>query len=192
MKQAVVNLLKDILKDKGIKLSDEELEKYIEIPPSSELGDYAFPCFFIAKELKQDPHQIALEIREKIGEPPLDFEDIQTSGGYVNFFLDRKDFARKILKEILNKKENFGKTNIGQGKKALIYQQVDEAGIIMGYEVFEMRIQMAREKIIKGKRIDFIMKLQFPTDRAFGVWAWSFRELKYAKERFEQLENKAK
>ena len=120
MKQVVVNLLKDILKDKGIKLSDEELERYIEIPPSSEMGDYAFPCFFIAKELKQDPHQIALEIREKIGEPSLDFEDIQTSGGYINFFLDRKDFARKLLKEILKKKENFGKFDIGNGKKALI------------------------------------------------------------------------
>ena len=120
MKQVVVNLLKDILKDKGIKLSDEELERYIEIPPSSDMGDYAFPCFFIAKELKQDPHQIALEIREKIGEPSLDFEDIQTSGGYINFFLDRKDFARKLLKEILKKKENFGKFDIGNGKKALI------------------------------------------------------------------------
>ena len=120
MKQVVVNLLKDILKEKGIKLSDEELERYIEIPPSSEMGDYAFPCFFIAKELKQDPHQIALEIREKIGEPSLDFEDIQTSGGYINFFLDRKDFARKLLKEILKKKENFGKFDIGNGKKALI------------------------------------------------------------------------
>ena len=120
MKQIVVNLLKNILKNKGIKLSDEELERYIEIPPSSEMGDYAFPCFFIAKELKQDPHQIALEIREKIGEPSLDFEDIQTSGGYINFFLDRKDFARKLLKEILKKKENFGKFDIGNGKKALI------------------------------------------------------------------------
>jgi len=120
MKQVVANLLKEVLKDKGIKLSNEELERYIEIPPSSEMGDYAFPCFFLAKKLKQDPHQIALEIREKIGEPSLDFEDIQTSGGYINFFLDRKDFARKLLKEILNKKENFGKLNIGNGKKALI------------------------------------------------------------------------
>lgn len=96
-----------------------------------------------------------------------------------------------ILKKQITYK-GFTYNLIEQGKKALIYQQVDAAGIIMGYEVFELRIQMAREKIIKGKKIDFIMKIQFPNDRAFGVWAWSSRNIDRAKERFRELENKTK
>lgn len=76
-----------------------------------------------------------------------------------------------------------------QGKKALIYQQVDAAGNILSYEVFKIKIQMAKEKIIKGKKIDFIMKIQFPNDNAFGVWAWSYFNIKEAEKRFNELEN---
>ena len=120
MKEVIANLLKEALDYKGIKLSEKEILDNIEIPPSIDMGDYAFPCFFLAKKLKLSPHEIALEIREKIGNLPLDFEDIQTSGGYVNFFLDRKEFSRKLLNEILSKKEKFGKSDVGGGKKALI------------------------------------------------------------------------
>tara|TARA_Y100000310_G_scaffold142028_1_gene141451 strand:- start:8184 stop:9857 length:1674 start_codon:yes stop_codon:yes gene_type:complete len=120
MKQIVVDLLKEVLKGKGIKLKDEEIEKYIEVPPSSELGDYAFPCFFLSAQLKESPHEIALEIREKIGDHSADFDDIQTSGGYVNFFLNRRDFAKNLIDEILKRKDKFGKSNIGKGKKVLI------------------------------------------------------------------------
>ena len=120
MKKRIANLLKEILKDKGIKLSGEEIENYIEIPPSSEMGDYSFPCFFLAGKLKESPHEIALEIREKIGTPPKDFDDIQTVGGYINFFLDRKDFAKNLINEILKRDVKFGRENIGKGGKILI------------------------------------------------------------------------
>ncbi len=121
MKEIVIKILKKALKKKGVKLKEEEIEKYIEIPPSSEMGDYSFPCFFLGKELKQEPSQIALEIREKIGNPPtMDFEDIQTSGAYINFFLNRKDFARKIVWEVLTQKANFGKMKLGKRKKILV------------------------------------------------------------------------
>lgn len=120
MKKRIANLLKEILKDKAIKLSGEEIENYIEIPPSSEMGDYSFPCFFLSEKLKEEPHEIALEIREKIGTPPKDFDDIQTVGGYINFFLNRKDFAKNLINEILKRDVKFGRENIGKGGKILI------------------------------------------------------------------------
>ena len=46
------------------------------------MSPYAFPCFFLSEKLKEEPHEIAIEIRKKIGNPPIsDFDDIQTSGG---------------------------------------------------------------------------------------------------------------
>ena len=47
-------------------LDTEEIQKYIEIPPNSEMGDYTFPCFRLAKELKKAPPMIAQEIKEKM------------------------------------------------------------------------------------------------------------------------------
>jgi len=116
----IVKILKKALKEKKIKINNQEIENFIEIPPSPEMGDYAFPCFFLADRLKQEPHEIALEIREKIGNLPMDFEDIQVSGPYVNFFLNRKNLARKVIWEVLNKKENFGKSKIGKGKRIMV------------------------------------------------------------------------
>ena len=94
-----------------------------------------------------------------------------------------------ILKKHITYK-GFSYNLISQGKKALIYQQQDEEGNTLSYEVFRIKIQMAGEKMIKGKKIDFIMKIQFPNDNAFGDWAWSFREIEDAKNRFKELENK--
>ncbi|MEM3116627.1 MAG: arginine--tRNA ligase [Candidatus Pacearchaeota archaeon] len=122
MKEAVINVLKKVLDEKGINLKEEEIEKLIEVPPNSEMGDYAFPCFFLSEKLKDEPSQIALEIREKIGEPnATDFEDIQTQGPYINFFLNRKSLARKILWDInFSQKDNYGRTKIGNNKKIVI------------------------------------------------------------------------
>lgn len=121
MKGEVVKVLKKALKKVKINLNEEEIENLIEIPPSLEMGDYAFPCFFLVEKLKQEPNQIAMEIREKIGNPPvMVFEDIQTSGPYLNFFLNRKDFARKLVWEVLTQKEKFGKNNLGKRKKIVV------------------------------------------------------------------------
>ena len=121
MKKFVINVLKKALKEKEVKLTYDEIEKILETPPSPEMGDYAFPCFFLSEKLKEEPHEIAIEIRKKIGNPPIsDFDDIQTSGGYINFFLNRKEMARKAVWEIITQKEKFGKINLGKRKKVLV------------------------------------------------------------------------
>jgi arginyl-tRNA synthetase len=121
MKEVVIDILRKALNKIDVKLKKEQIEKILEIPPSQEMGDYAFPCFFLSEKLKQGPHEIALEIREKIKNfPETDFEDIQTSGGYINFFENRKDLARKAVWDIITKKEKYGKQNIGKQKKIII------------------------------------------------------------------------
>ncbi len=120
MKKLVVRVLKKALKEKGINLKNEEIENMIEIP-SPERGDYAFPCFFLSERLKDEPTQIALEIRKKIGNAPvMEFEAIQTIGPYINFFVNRKSLARQTVWDVLTQKKNFGKSDIGKRKKAIV------------------------------------------------------------------------
>jgi len=121
MKGAVVKVLRKALKKQKIDLREQEIERLIEIPPSSEMGDFSFPCFFLAGKLKQNPEQIALELREKIGNPPvMDFEDVQTAGAYINFFVNRKDFARNLVWDVLTQKGKFGRSKEGTKKHTMV------------------------------------------------------------------------
>ena len=86
----------------------ETLEKYIEIPSNEENGDYAFPCFKLAKTMRKAPQQIAEEIKEKIKIEENVFSKIEVVGGYINFFINTKTLTAEVLQEIENKKENYG------------------------------------------------------------------------------------
>jgi arginyl-tRNA synthetase len=120
MKQVIASILKEALKKEKIKLSEEEIINIIEIPPNSEMGDFAFPCFSFSKQLKMLPTEIAFNLRKNIGNVPKGFEDIQLKGPYINFFLDRKDLTKILINEILKQGDNFGKNNSGNGKKILV------------------------------------------------------------------------
>lgn len=120
MKGEIARILKKILRAQGVDLNLKEIERFIGVPPSVEMGDYSFPCFFLTEKLKQSPVEIALEIRKKIGDVSGLFDEVQTIGGYVNFFVDRKTLSFNIVKDILEKNQNFGRENIGNGKKALV------------------------------------------------------------------------
>jgi arginyl-tRNA synthetase len=121
MKKLVVDVLEKALKKKGLKISREEIGEKISVPPSLGMGDYAFPCFFLAEKLKDNPHEIALELRDEIKTPKAtDFDDIQTVGPYINFFIDRKNLARKVVWDTISQKKEYGAEKIGRGKKLVI------------------------------------------------------------------------
>ena len=100
-------------------LSMDEALQLIEIPPSPDMGDYAVPCFKFAKKYRKSPAVIANEMVEKIGIID-DFEKIESAGPYVNFFVNKAQFAEKVLKLAFKEKENFGSTNVGQGRTVIV------------------------------------------------------------------------
>jgi arginyl-tRNA synthetase len=120
MKKLVAEILQKALKTQNLDVPLGEIESKVGIPPSNEMGDFSFPCFFLADQLKLNPVQIALNLRENIGNPPEEFEDIQTAGPYINFFVNRGNMALNLVKEILKQKEKYGSSNIGKGKKSLV------------------------------------------------------------------------
>jgi len=123
MKEVVFKVLKKALKEPeiNVKIKDDRLWNLIEMPPSPEMGDFAFPCFFLAEALKMDPHEAALQVREAIGEPSAtDFEDVQVSGPYVNFFVNRKSLARQAVWDAITFKKKYGSSDAGKGKRTMV------------------------------------------------------------------------
>ncbi|MCK5611648.1 arginine--tRNA ligase [Candidatus Pacearchaeota archaeon] len=121
MKKLVIDVLIKALKKYNYKITDEEIEKLVEAPPNAEMGDYALPCFLFANKLNMNPAQVALEIRQAIGTPSYtDFDDINTSGPYVNFVLDRKSMARQTVWDIIKEKGKYGKSKLGKGQKVIV------------------------------------------------------------------------
>ncbi len=104
---------------KVINLDEKELEGYIEIPKDVKNGDYAFPCFRLAKELKKAPQQIANEIKEKIEVEEAIIKKVEVLGGYLNFYSNKELLAKEVLTEMANE-EAYGKSKIGEGKNVVI------------------------------------------------------------------------
>lgn len=104
---------------KVTKLNEEELKSYIEIPMDNKNGDYAFPCFKLAKELRQVPPVIANNIKEKIEIDNNIIKDIQVIGGYLNFYINKNYLTKEVLGEI-SSKDQYGKSEVGKGKNIVI------------------------------------------------------------------------
>ena len=102
------------------KIDLKEIEGYIEIPPDSNMGDYAFPCFRLAKELKKAPPVIASEIKEKIDVNNELIDSVEVVGGYLNFYTNKELLIKTTIEEIDGKKDEYGKSNIGNGKNIIV------------------------------------------------------------------------
>ena len=101
-------------------IETNELKSYLEIPPDTKMGDYAFPCFRLAKVLKKAPPVIAMELKENISLDGTIIEKIEVVGGYLNFYINKQILTETVLKEIDVKKEKYGFSNIGEGKTAVV------------------------------------------------------------------------
>ena len=100
-------------------LPEEELLTYLETPPNRELGDYAFPCFKLAKHLRKAPPAIAGELAAAL-ERPSWWTKVEQVGGYLNFFLDRSAFAGDAVEAVLAQGARYGGSDEGAGRVVCI------------------------------------------------------------------------
>ncbi len=114
-KEELISLLKQNIDS----LTHEDIGKLIEIPPSYDMGDFAFPVFKLAKEYKKAPNIIAKELESKLANN-VNFERIEAVGPYLNFFINKEKLASEVLNEIKEKKDKYGSTNVGEGKKVIV------------------------------------------------------------------------
>ena len=117
-KEIIAKLIVDVLQDEN--LNENEIKEYIEIPKEESNGDYAFPCFRLAKILKKAPNIIADELKEKISKQNEFIEKIESVSGYLNFYIDKSKIVENALEKFNLQKEDYGKQNIGNGKTVLV------------------------------------------------------------------------
>ena len=80
----------------------QDIASALEIPPDTAMGDYAFPCFKLAKILRKAPPMIAKGIAEAIADDPM-FEKIEQVTAYVNMFVSKEEFAKEVVSEVIEK-----------------------------------------------------------------------------------------
>ncbi len=114
-KVAVANFLKEKIEE----LSLEEIVALIEIPPNKEMGDYAFPCFKLAKVFRKAPNMIAADLAEQI-EAKDAITKVVPMGGYVNFFVNKSQLAESVIKDVLSKGKDYGHSDLGKDKSVVI------------------------------------------------------------------------
>ncbi len=114
---------KKIIAEKISRVNAQPVQpELVEVPPNPAMGDYAFPCFSLAKVYKKAPPVIAEELAEKLKQQnDMEFlSELRVVGGYLNFFLDRGILARETLEEISEKGPECGFSQEGQGKTVLV------------------------------------------------------------------------
>jgi arginyl-tRNA synthetase len=104
----VVNALSKVV---PAEITADQIQNLIEKPKSSDLGDYAFPTFILAKSLHKAPNMIAQELVSEISQDG--FEKVVNTGAYINFFLDKSSFSNDILHTVLKEQDDYGNQNEG-------------------------------------------------------------------------------
>ena len=102
-----------------VNINETEIAKSIEKPKGAENGDYAFPCFRLAKDLHKAPPMIANDIKENIKVDENQIANIEVVGGYLNFFINKEILIKEVLNEMAMNEE-YGKSIIGNGKNVIV------------------------------------------------------------------------
>ncbi|MBR5291336.1 MAG: arginine--tRNA ligase [Clostridia bacterium] len=97
----------------------DTLRDWIENPPNTDMGDYAFPCFRLAKTMRKAPPAIAAELQESLS-LPAGISRAQAVGGYLNFFADKSAYAADVLNKVLSMGESYGGSDMGAGKNVCV------------------------------------------------------------------------
>lgn len=115
IKQQIAQLIADAMQRAFPEVADlpsvDAVKALLEIPPDSAMGDFAFPCFRLSKPLRKGPPVIASALSEQINAPEI--ATVEVAGGYLNFLLNRENFARQVMEAI---GPNYGASNEGAGK----------------------------------------------------------------------------
>ena len=112
-------LIANAIYDESLGLNCDEIKALIEIPADETMGDYAFPCFRLAKTLRKAPQMIAQDIADRIGGTE-GFAKVENVNAYVNFFIDRAYFAGQVVEEVNEKGPEYGRSDIGEGRKVIV------------------------------------------------------------------------
>ena len=141
----------------------------LEIPPKADMGDYAFPCFQLAKTLRKAPPMIAADIAEKIGDVDI-LDKLEVKGAYLNFFIKKDLFVKTMIQNA--DVENFGSSDMGKGKTICI--DYSSPNVAKNFHVGHLRTTIIGNSLYK-----IYSKLGYQVERInhLGDWGTQFGKL---------------
>ena len=166
MKNQIVNLLSQNIEV----LTREEISQLIEIPPKPEMGDFAFPCFRLAKSYHKAPPMIAQDLKESIGDQAF-LSEIKVVGGYLNFYVDKAQYAQQIIDKY-NNATDYGCSD--QGKDKTICIDYSSPNVAKNFHVGHLRTTIIGNSLYK-----IFSKLGYKVVRInhLGDWGTQFGKL---------------
>ena len=166
MKNQIVNLLSQNIEV----LTSEEISQLIEIPPKPEMGDFAFPCFRLAKSYHKAPPMIAQGLKESIGDQTF-LSEIKVVGGYLNFYVDKAQYAQQIIDKY-NNATDYGCSD--QGKDKTICIDYSSPNVAKNFHVGHLRTTIIGNSLYK-----IFSKLGYKVVRInhLGDWGTQFGKL---------------
>ena len=165
MKEQIIKLLAEKLPS----LTEAEISELIEIPPNPEMGDFAFPCFRLAKTLRKAPPMIAQELHDAITVPDF-VEELRVVGAYLNFLIKKDVFADTLLSAV--KAEDFGSSEEGKGHTICI--DYSSPNVAKNFHVGHLRTTIIGNSLYK-----IYSKLGYHVERInhLGDWGTQFGKL---------------
>lgn len=154
---------------KAANLDTETVSNLLEIPPKPDMGDYAFPCFQLAKTLRKAPPMIAADIAEAIGEVDI-VDKLEVKGAYLNFFLKKEIFVKSMVEK--STAVNFGSSTVGEGKNICI--DYSSPNVAKNFHVGHLRTTIIGNSLYK-----IYSKLGYKVERInhLGDWGTQFGKL---------------
>lgn len=117
IKLKIANMIYDALNNNDINL--DEIKEKIEVPKDKQNGDFSYPCFNLAKILRNSPVNIANNIKENM---TIDssISKVEVVNGFLNFYLDSNNIVNDVLSKIVSQKEKYGSTKEGEGINIIV------------------------------------------------------------------------
>lgn len=159
----------ELLASKIEQLDVEKVEQLLEVPPKADMGDYAFPCFQLAKTFRKAPNLIAADLAEMIGEQDF-LSKVEVKGAYLNFFVDKTLFVQQVVDKA--DVEDYGKGTLGEGKQICI--DYSSPNVAKKFHVGHLRTTIIGNSLYK-----IFTKLGYKVERInhLGDWGTQFGKL---------------
>lgn len=164
MKNKIIDLLDQTIEE----LDKEKIADILEIPPKEDMGDFAFPCFQLAKVFRKAPNMIAQEIAEKIPQSE-NLSKVAAMGPYVNFYVNKEIYVKEVLNKIGS---DYGASDEGNGKTICI--DYSSPNVAKNFHVGHLRTT-----IIGNSLYHIFDKLGYKVERInhLGDWGTQFGKL---------------
>ena len=170
---------------KGAGLDAPSIQSMIEAPKDAALGDWAFPCFRLAKPLGKPPAAIASEAAAELARQTQGCAKLRVlaTGPYLNFFIDRAEFLKDVVTDALRQGERFGSSGEGAGRRVLV--EYSSPNIAKPFHIGHLRSTVIGSSI--AKIMDF-MGYEVIRLNHIGDYGTQFGKLIVAYRRFGKRE----